>query len=47
MSLRMNVLQEDDILCALYADTRSDVCDNSDTEGLDRDSDVSATGSRK
>ena len=27
MPLRRNVLQEDDILCELYADTRSDVCD--------------------
>jgi hypothetical protein len=30
MALRRNVLQEDDILCGLYADTRSDVSDCSD-----------------
>ena len=30
MALRKNVLQEDNILCELYADTRSDVSDNSD-----------------
>ena len=35
MALRRNVLQEDDILCELYADTRSDVCDSSDNESLD------------
>jgi hypothetical protein len=29
MALRRNVLQEDDILCELYADTRSDVSDYS------------------
>ena len=37
MALRKNVLQEDDILCELYADTRSDVSDNSDNESLDGD----------
>ena len=42
-----NVLQEDDILCELYADTHSDVSDNSDNESLDRDSDVFANSSRK
>ena len=47
MALRRNVLQENDILCELYADTRSDVCDSSDNESLDSDSDVSATSSRK
>ena len=47
MALSKNVLQEDDILCELYADTRSDVSDNSDNEGLDRDSGVSTTSSRK
>jgi len=47
MALRKNVLQEDDILCELYADTRSDVSDNSDNGSLDIDSDVSATSSRK
>ena len=39
MPTRRNVLQEDDILCELYADTRSDVSDNSDNEILDSDSD--------
>jgi len=33
-------LQEDDILCELYADTRSIVSDYSDNESLDSDSDV-------
>jgi hypothetical protein len=47
MALRRNILQEDDILCELYADTRSDVSDSSDNENLDSDSDVSATSSRK
>ena len=47
MDLRRNVLQEDDILCELYADTRSDVSDNSDNESLDSDSDVPTTSSRK
>jgi hypothetical protein len=47
MALRRNVLQEDDILCALYADTRSDVSDYSDNESLDSDSDVSTTSSHK
>jgi len=47
MALRKNVLQEDDILCELYADTPSDVSDNSDNVSLDSDSDVSATSSRK
>jgi hypothetical protein len=47
MALRKNILQEDDILCELYVDTRSDVSDNSDNESLDSDSDVSGTSSRK
>ena len=47
MALRKNVLQEDDILCELYADARSDVSDNSDNGISDSDSDVSATASRK
>jgi len=34
MALRRNVLQEDDILCELYADTCSDVSDYSDNESL-------------
>ena len=32
MALRRNVLQEDVILCELYADARSDVSDYSDSE---------------
>jgi len=47
MALHKNVLQADDILCELYADTCSDVSDNSDSESLDRDSNVSATSSHK
>ena len=34
VALLRNVLQEDDILCELYADTRSDVSDNSDSESV-------------
>jgi len=37
MAVRRNVLQEDDILCALYADRSSDVSDFSDSECLDSD----------
>ena len=44
MAVRRNVLQEDDILCELYADRISDVSDFSDSESLDsdieRDSDI-------
>jgi len=47
MALRKNVLQEGDILCGLYADTRSNVSDYSDNESLDNDSDVPTTSSRK
>jgi len=47
MALRRNVLQEDDILCELYADTCSDVSDYSDNESLGSDNDVSTTSSRK
>ena len=47
MAWRKNVLQEDDILCELYADTQSDVSDYSDSESLDSDSDVSETISHK
>jgi hypothetical protein len=51
MALHGNVLQEDDILCELYADTRSDVSDYSDNESLDSDSDsdsdVPTTSSHK
>jgi len=46
MALRRNVLQEDDILCELYSDTRSDVSDYSDSESSDSDSDI-PTISRK
>jgi len=37
MALRRNVLQEDIILCELYADTRTDVSDYSDNESLGSD----------
>jgi hypothetical protein len=47
MVLRRNVLQEDDILCELYAVTRSAVSDYGDNESLDNDSDVPTTSSRK
>jgi len=47
MALCRNVLQEDDILCELYADTHSDVSDYSDNESLDSDSEVPTTSSRK
>jgi hypothetical protein len=43
MALRRNVLQEDYILCKLYAVTRSDVSDYSDNESLDSDSGVPTT----
>jgi hypothetical protein len=46
VAFRRNVLQEDDILRELYADTRSDVSDCSDNESSDSDSDVPAS-SRK
>jgi len=47
MALRRTVLQEDNILRELNADTRSDVSDNSDNETLDSDSDVPTTSSCK
>jgi len=47
MALCRNVLQEDDILCELCADTRSDVSGYSDNESLDSDSDVLTTSSHK
>jgi hypothetical protein len=47
MAVRRIFLQEDDILCELYADTRSGVSDNRDNESLDRESDVSATSSHE
>jgi len=50
MAVCRNVLQEDDILCELYADRSSDVSDFSDSESLgsdiERDSDI-PTSSRK
>ena len=46
MALLRNVLQEDDILCGLYADTRSVISDYSDNESSDSDNDV-PTSSRK
>jgi len=46
MALCRNVLQEDDTLCELYVDTRSDVSDYSDNESLDIDSDVPTTSSQ-
>jgi hypothetical protein len=45
--LRKSVLQEDDILCELYANARSDVFDNSDNKSLDSDIDVPTTSSPK
>jgi flagellar hook-basal body complex protein FliE len=47
MGVCKNVLQEDDILRELHANTRSDVSDYSDNESMDRDSDISATSSGK
>jgi hypothetical protein len=47
MALRRNFLQEDDILCELYADTRSDVSDYSGSEISDSNSDVPAISSCK
>ena len=47
MALRRNILQEDDILCELYEDTRSDVSDYSDSESLDSHSDVPTTSPHK
>jgi len=47
MALRRNVLEEDDILCELYVDTRSDVSDYSGNESLDSDRNVPTTSSHK
>jgi len=49
VSLCRNCLQEDDILCELYVDTRSDVSDYSANESLDSDTDssVHTTSSHK
>jgi len=46
MALRRDVLEEDNILCELYGDTRSDVSDSSDNESSDSESDVLTTSSR-
>ena len=40
MALHRSVLKDDDILCELYMDTRSDVLDNSYNKILDSDSDI-------
>jgi hypothetical protein len=40
-------VQEDDILCKLYADTRSDISDCSDNESFASDSDVPTTSLHK
>jgi hypothetical protein len=45
MALYRNVVEENDILCELCADTRSDVSDYSDNESLDSDSDIPTTSS--
>jgi hypothetical protein len=47
MALRRNVLQEDNILCELHVDTRSDVTDYSDNESLESDSDIPTSSPRK
>ena len=46
MALSRNILQQD-ILCELYVDTRSDVSGYSDSESMDSDSDVPTTSSHK
>jgi hypothetical protein len=43
IALYKNVLQEDNRMCKLYADTLSDVSENSDNESLDSDSDMPKT----
>ena len=47
MALHRSVLKEDNILSKLYADTHSDVSDNSDSDILYSDSDVPTTSSWK
>ena len=47
MALNRRVLKEGDILCELFADTFSDVSDNSESEFLDSDSDVPTASSHK
>jgi hypothetical protein len=46
MALGRNVLEEDEILCELYGDTRSYVSDYSDNDSLDSESDVLTRSSR-
>jgi hypothetical protein len=40
-------MKEDDILSELYADTHSDVSDNSENKILDSDNDIPTTSSHK
>ena len=47
MALDRRVLKEGDILCELYADTCSDVSDDSESEFSDSDSDVPTASSHK
>jgi hypothetical protein len=47
MALDRTVLKEGDILCELYADTCSDVSDDSEDDFLDSDSDFPAASSHK
>jgi hypothetical protein len=47
MALRSNVEHEDDIVCELYADIRSDVSVYSNREGLNSECDVTTTSSHK
>jgi len=47
MALHRNILQEDDILCELNADTRFDVSVYSENESMDRDSDVPTSSLHK
>jgi len=47
MALDRRVLKEGDILCELYADTCSDVSDDSEGEFLDSDTDVPTASSHK
>jgi len=47
MALSRSVLKEYDILYELYAETHSDVSDDSDNDILDSDSDVPTISSRK
>jgi hypothetical protein len=47
MDVCRNVLQEDDILRELYADTHSDISDYSDSDSLDSNSHIPTTSSHK